>query len=209
MAEELYFIKTNPIIAKINLYNKLCREEKNITTFLDDDKITSLEIIKNKVKDSEIEQLTKEELLHIFSWFNSEYPSDNDEMKTQLFINGIDLFYEIPSPNHIKNFQQILSDYENLSEEKIKYILNSDTFNQFIIYGIFFTGMIQKEKKGNEQILSDFLKPDHKSLYSMAETKFNSQSPSLEVDDIIFQNFTDLYDLTKFYKGKIIQLHDH
>ncbi|CAA7194018.1 hypothetical protein [Chryseobacterium potabilaquae] len=209
MAEELYFIKTNPIIAKINLYNKLCREEKNITAFLDDDKITSLEIIKNKVKDSEIEKLTKEELLHIFSWFNSEYPSDNDEMKTQLFINGIDLFYEIPSLSHIKNFQQILSDYENLSEEKIKYILNSDTFNQFIIYGIFFTGMIQKEKKGNEQILSDFLKPDHKSLYSMAESQFNSQSPSLEVDDIIFQNFTDLYDLTKFYKGKIIQLHDH
>ncbi|WP_228453926.1 hypothetical protein [Chryseobacterium fistulae] len=209
MAEELYFIKTNPIIAKINLYNKLCREEKNITTFLDDDKITSLEIIKNKVKDSEIEKLTKEELLHIFSWFNNEYPSDNDEMKTQLFINGIDLFYEIPSLSHIKNFQQILSDYENLSEEKIKYILNSDTFNQFIIYGIFFTGMIQKEKKGNEQILSNFLKPDHKSLYSMAESQFNSQSPSLEVDDIIFQNFTDLYDLTKFYKGKIIQLHDH
>ncbi|RMZ59263.1 hypothetical protein D1632_06330 [Chryseobacterium nematophagum] len=209
MAEELYFIKTNPIIAKINLYNKLCREEKNITTFLDDDKITSLEIIKNKVKDAEIEKLTKEELLHIFSWFNSEYPSDDDEMKTQLFINGIDLFYEIPSINHIKNFQQILSDYENLSEEKIKYILNSDTFNQFIIYGIFFTGMIQKEKKGNEQILSDFLKPDHKSLYSMAESQFNSQSPSLEVDDIIFQNFTDLYDLTKFYKGKIIQLYDH
>ena len=75
MPEELYFIKTNPTIAKINLYNKLCREEKNILDFLPDDKKTSLEIIKNKITDS-LETLTREELLPIFSWFNSQYKTD-------------------------------------------------------------------------------------------------------------------------------------
>jgi hypothetical protein len=34
MAEKLYFIKTNPVAAKINLYNKLCREEETALQFL-------------------------------------------------------------------------------------------------------------------------------------------------------------------------------
>lgn len=70
MAEELYFIKTNPTIAKINLYNKLCCEEKNVLNFLNEDKKTSFELIKTKVKDS-VENLTKDELLQIFSWFSN------------------------------------------------------------------------------------------------------------------------------------------
>ncbi|WP_232816014.1 hypothetical protein [Chryseobacterium capnotolerans] len=91
MTEELYFIKTNPNIAKINLYNKLCREEENFLSFLQPDGKRSLEIIKDKVKDS-VEELTREELLNIFSWFSKAYPSDHEEIRTQLFINGIDLF---------------------------------------------------------------------------------------------------------------------
>ncbi len=91
MAEELYFIKTNPNIAKINLYNKLSREEENILSFLQPDAGAQLEIIKDKVKDS-VEELTQEELLMIFSWFSNAYRSDREEAKTQLFINGIDVF---------------------------------------------------------------------------------------------------------------------
>ena len=48
MAEELYFIKTNPTIAKINLYNKLSREEENILKFLQPEAKKTLETIKEK-----------------------------------------------------------------------------------------------------------------------------------------------------------------
>jgi len=207
MAEELYFIKTNPTIAKINLYNKLCCEEKNVLNFLDDDKKTSLELIKTKVKDS-VESLSKEELLHLFSWFNNQYQSDSEEVKTQLFVNGIDLFYEIPSTAHVHNFQQILSDYENYSQKKLNHIVDSDNFNKFLIYGLFYTNLIKKDSKN---FLADYLKLDHNTLYSFAEEQFKSNFNNLEQEDDILKvqtYFTDLYDMTKFYKGSIIKLHE-
>ena len=115
MAEELYFIKTNPVTAKINLYNKLCREEDSILQYMQDDKKTSLELIKKKVLDN-VDSLSKEELLNLFEWFNAKYKTDPEEVKTQLFIHGIDLFYEIPQSSNIQSFQQILSDYEKYSK---------------------------------------------------------------------------------------------
>ncbi|AZA51929.1 hypothetical protein [Chryseobacterium sp. G0201] len=205
MAEELYFIKTNPTIAKINLYNKLCREEKNVLNFLNEDKKTSFELIKTKVKDS-VENLTKDELLQIFSWFNNEYKTDREEVKTQLFINGIDLFYEIPSTADVVNFQQILSGYENYSKQKLHHIVDSQHFNEFLIYGIFYTGIKNQDKN----ISIDFLKQDYKNLYSFAEIQFNSNVKIFENQNTvmnIYKYFTDLYDLTKYYKGSIIKLH--
>ncbi len=98
MTEELYFIKTNPNIAKINLYNKLCREEENFQKFLPSDAKINLEVIKDKVKDS-VEELTREELFNIFLWFSKRYPSDHEEIKTQLYINGIDLFTKFNHPS--------------------------------------------------------------------------------------------------------------
>lgn len=206
MAEELYFIKTNPTIAKINLYNKLCREEKNVLNFLSDDKKTSFELIKTKIKDS-VENLTKEELLQIFSWFNNEYKTDREEVKTQLFINGIDLFYEIPSTVDVVNFQQILSDYENYSKQKLNHLVDVQHFNQFLIYGIFYTGIKNQDKN----ISVDILKQDYKNLYSFAENQLSSNGKIFENEDLvlnIYNYFTDLYDLTKYYKGSIIKLHD-
>lgn len=205
MAEELYFIKTNPTIAKINLYNKLCREEKNVLNFLSEDKKTSFELIKTKIKDS-VENLTKEELLQIFSWFNNEYKTDREEVKTQLFINGIDLFYEIPSTVDVVNFQQILSDYENYSKQKLNHLVDVQHFNQFLIYGIFYTGIKNQDKN----ISVDILKQDYKNLYSFAENQFSSNGKIFENEDLvlnIYNYFTDLYDLTKYYKGSIIKLH--
>lgn len=207
MAEEIYFIKTNPIIAKINLYNKLCREEKNVLYFLDEDKKTSFEIIKTKVSES-IESLTKEELLCIFSWFNNEYQSNREEVKTQLFINGIDIFYEILSEVDVKNFHEILFDYENYTKQNIDFIVDSQNFNQFLVYGIFYTDMMKKE---SNKILSNYLKLDYKVLYSFAENQFNSKNQNLETENTIpnlYHYFVDLYDLTKFYKGCIIKLHN-
>lgn len=206
MPEELYFIKTNPTIAKINLYNKLCREEKNILDFLPDDKKTSLEIIKNKITDS-LETLTREELLPIFSWFNSQYKTDREELKTQLFINGFDFFYEILSENHVKNFHQILHDYEKYSKHHLNYITDVQKFNQFLIYGIFYTDMIKRDEKN---ILRDFLKSDYKDLYVFAESQFNANGGNLTMEDdafTIYNYFSDLYDMTKYYKGAIIKLH--
>ncbi|MDN3691593.1 hypothetical protein QWZ06_04665 [Chryseobacterium tructae] len=204
MTEELYFIKTNPNIAKINLYNKLCREEENFLSFLQPDGKASLEIIKDKVKDS-VEELTREELLNIFSWFSKAYPSDHEEIKTQLFINGIDLFYEIQSPLHTQNFLQILANYEQLSKENLNYIVNAQNFTQFLIYGIFLTEMISKEQ-GKENILSDYLKPDYQSLYALAENHSEVKNLDEKSNTDLQRYFNDLYDLTKFYKGSIIQL---
>lgn len=204
MAEELYFIKTNPNIAKINLYNKLSREEENILSFLQPDARTNLEIIKNKVKDS-VEELTPDELLQIFSWFSNTYPSDHEEAKTQLFINGIDLFYEIPSMNHTENFLQILSHYEKLSRQHLDYIVDAQNFNQFLIYGIFFTEIINREK-GNENILFGYLKRDYQPLYQLAENQLGSKDFDEKIIPDLQHYFTDLYDLTKFYKGSIIKL---
>lgn len=204
MAEELYFIKTNPNIAKINLYNKLSREEENILSFLQPDARAQLEIIKDKVKGS-VEELTQEELLMIFSWFSNAYRSDREEVKTQLFINGIDVFYEIPSVDHAENFLQILSHYEKLSRQHLDYIVDAQHFNQFVIYGIFFTEIMNRDQ-GNENILSDFLKPDYPSLYLLAENQLSSADFDDKVIPGLQHHFTDLYDLTKFYKGSIIQL---
>ncbi len=204
MAEELYFIKTNPNIAKINLYNKLCREEENFLSFLQPDGKTSLEIIKDKVKDS-VEELTREELLNIFSWFSKAYPSDHEEIRTQLFINGIDLFYEIQSPVHREHFLQILSEYEKLTQENMNYIVNAQNFNQFLIYGIFLTEIISREQ-GKENILSDYLKPDYQSLYALAENHSELKHWDEKNSTDLQHYFNDLYDLTKFYKGSIIQL---
>lgn len=204
MTEELYFIKTNPNIAKINLYNKLCREEENFQKFLQSDAKISLEVIKDKVKDS-VEELTREELLNIFLWFSKAYPSDHEEIKTQLFINGIDLFYEIQSPIHSETFLRILSEYEKLSSENLNYIVNAQNFNQFLIYGIFLTEMINREQ-GKENILSDYLKPDYPALYTLAENHSELKTLDDKNNADLQKYFNDLYDLTKFYKGSIIQL---
>lgn len=204
MAEELYFIKTNPNIAKINLYNKLSHEEENVLNFLPANGSTNIDLIKDKVKDS-VEELTKEELSSIFSWFNEMYHSDYEEIKTQLFIHGIDLFYEIPSPRNAESYLQILSNYERLSKQDMNYIVNAQNFNQFLIYGIFFMEMIDKEQ-GKENILSDYLKPDHQSLHTLAEDQSVLESFKNEDTAELQRYFNDLYDLTKFYKGSIIQL---
>ncbi|MDQ0782952.1 hypothetical protein QF044_002806 [Chryseobacterium sp. W4I1] len=205
MAEELYFLKTNPNIAKINLYNKLCREEENVKKFLENDVNVSLEIIKNKVKDS-VENLSKEELSCIFNWFTNAYPSDTEEIKTQLFVHGIDLFYKIPKAESVKNFQELLKDYENYSKQNLDFITDAQNFNQFLVYGLFFTDIALKEK-GNCTILSHYLKTDYPSLYAFAEEQFRSKNYDQNNDMELQHYFGELYDLTKFYKGSIIKLH--
>ncbi len=204
MAEKLHFIKTNPVAAKINLYNKLCREEENILPFLKEDKKTSLEIIKKKTQE-DINSLSKEEMEDICNWFASTYNSDEDEVKTQLFVHGIDIFYEIPDASNAENFQHILLDYKKYSQTEFKYKFDSETFNHFLIYGIFFTGLIDQQK-GKQNFLFDYLKSDYKNLYSFAENEFNEKKPDQISHHNIYNCFSELYDATKFYKGTIIEL---
>jgi len=152
-----------------------------------------------------VEELTKAELLSIFSWFSKMYHSDDEEIKTQLFIHGIDLFYEIPSTHHVENFLQILSNYEKLFQQDLNYIVNAENFNQFLVYGIFLTEIINKEQ-GKENILYDYLKSDYQSLYVLAEKQANLETFEKNDNANLQHYFSDLYDLTKFYKGSIIQL---
>lgn len=204
MAEELFFIKTNPNIAKINLYNKLCRDEEKIIGFLQPDARANLEIIKNKVKDS-VESLSKEELSSIFQWLSSAYPVDREEAKTQLFIHGLDLFYEIPKEQHVKTFQEILADYEKYSKHNLDFMVDAQNFNQFLIYGLFFTDIALREK-GKDTVLSHYLKADNSSLYTLAEEQFRAKGSDQYNDSDLHRYFGELYDLTKFYKGPIIKL---
>ncbi|KMQ65649.1 hypothetical protein ACM46_07180 [Chryseobacterium angstadtii] len=205
MAEELYFIKTNPTIAKINLYNKLTREEEKVIPFLQEDSKVSLEIIKNKVKDS-VEELSREELSSIFTWFSNTYPTDSEEVKTQLFINGLDIFYEIPKEQNIQSFKDILSDYEKYAQQHLDFMVNAQNFNQFLVYGLFFTD-IALEEKGSCTVLSHYLKADHASLYDLAEEHFRNKGSDRNIAFELQHYFGELYDLTKFYKGSIIQLY--
>lgn len=218
MAGEIYFIKTNPTIAKINLYKKLCGEENVVLNYLDDDKKTSLEIIKNKVKDG-IENLTAREFCSIFRWFQNEYKDENaensnneEEVINQLFIHGIDQFYKIPTAD-VQGFNQIISDYQKHSQNTLHYKFDAESFSQFLIYGIFFTGLMnQLHKKESENVhLMDYLKPDYKTLYSFAENEFNAilqntQEEPTPYRDVLYNYFNELYDLTRFYKGSIIKL---
>jgi len=205
MAKELFFIKTNPVAAKINLYNKICREETQVLGFLKDDKKTSLEIIKNKIPES-VESLTQDELISLLDWFKHEYHSDSEEVKTQLFINGIDVFYEIAHQDHIGHFQKVMSDYEKKAQCQLSYTFGCETFKDFLIYGIFYTGMFIQD---DENILSRYLREDHRELFSLAEHQFNSDGARNGNPEDLRSYFTDLYDLTKFYKGNIIKLqHD-
>lgn len=204
MAEELYFIKTNPTIAKINLFNKLCREEKGIINFLEEDKKTSLEIIKTKVQDS-INTFTQDEFLSIYYWLQNTCSHDNkdqEEIKTQLFINGIDLLFEIPSKSHIRSFQHLISDYERHTGHHLSFVSESKDFNQFLIYAIFYTGKLhlffnensQQEDTVDELVLMqlNILKFSYKDLYELAELEFNTRL--LEFENFIgesekIQNF--------------------
>lgn len=203
MAEKLYFIKTNPVVAKINLYNKLCREEEHILQFLEEDKKTSLELIKKKTL-HHIDDISKEELEGILKWFNARCSDDPEELKVQLFIHGIDIFHEISDSPETETFHQILSDYEKHLEISLGYKTDADTYNQFLIYGIFFSGMMNKNSDKNFHF--DYLKSGNKDLYSIAEEAVNEKKygefPAAE----IHRHFSELYDGTKFYKGNILML---
>lgn len=199
MKDRLYFIKTNPVSAKINLYHKLCGEESSMLTFMEDDKKASLEIIKRKTADN-IENLSREEFACIFNWFHARYGSDEEELKTQLFIHGIDLFYDISNPLCIENFSKILTDYQEYLDNKFPFIINSESFNHFLIYAIFFTGIHYSEEK----YLFDFLKQEHKVLYALAEKGYEEKRYGLVLQPEMYRYFSDLYDATKFYKGAVM-----
>lgn len=203
MAEKLYFMKTNPVVAKINLYNKLCREEEHVLPFLKEDKKTSLELIKKKALDH-IDQLSKEELQDLFRWFEAACHADQAELKNRLFAHGIDVFYEIPDSSEVQVFQRILSDYEKHFRISLGFKTDAGTFNRFLIYGIFFSGLINENSQTNFHF--DYLKSGNKDLYSIAEAAVHEKKADELPSPEIHHHFSELYDGTKFYKGNIFML---
>jgi hypothetical protein len=121
-------------------------------------------------------------------------------------IHGLDLFYEIPKAESVKNFQELLKDYENYSKQNLDFMVDAQNFNQFLVYGLFFTDIALKEK-GNCTVLSHYLKTDYPTLYAFAEEQFRSKNPDQDNDMELQHYFGELYDLTKFYKGSVIKLH--
>ncbi|GEN76227.1 hypothetical protein [Chryseobacterium hagamense] len=203
MAEKLYFIKTNPVVAKINLYNRLCREETQVLPFLKDDKKTSLELIKKKALDH-IDHLSKEELQDLFRWFDATCGTDPEKLKSLVFTHGIDIFHEIPDSLDVQAFHQILSGYEKHFRISLGYKAEAGAFNRFLIYGIFFSGLANEDSRANFHF--DYLKSGNKDLYTIAEAavheKKSGEFPAAE----IHHHFSILYDDTKFYKGNILML---
>ncbi|WP_294283292.1 hypothetical protein [uncultured Chryseobacterium sp.] len=203
MAEKLYFIKTNPVVAKINLYNKLCREEEHILPFLKDDKKTSLELIKKKALDH-IEHLSKEEMQDLFRWFDAGCKSDPEEFRNRLFTHGIDVFYEISDSSEIRAFHQVVSDYEKHLHISLGHKTEAGAFNRFLMYGIFFSGLINENSETNFHF--DYLKSGNKDLYSVAEAAVHEKKPVEFPAAELHHHFSELYDGTKFYKGNILML---
>lgn len=203
MAEKLYFIKTNPVVAKINLYNKLCREETQVLPFLKDDKKTSLELIKKKALDH-IDHLSTDELQDLFRWFDAVCNADREKLKSLLFTHGIDVFHEIPDPSEVQAFQQIAGDYEKYFQTSLGHKTEAGAFNRFLIYGIFFSGLANENSEPDFHF--DYLKSGNKDLYLIADQAVHEKKygefPAAE----IHHHFSELYDGTKFYKGNILML---
>jgi hypothetical protein len=203
MAEKLYFIKTNPVVAKINLYNKLCREEAHVLPFLQDDKRTSLELIKKKTLDH-IDHLSKEELQDLFRWFDAVCNTDPEKLKNLLFTHGIDVFHEIPDSLDAQAFHQILCGYEKHFRISLGYKADAGAFNRFLIYGIFFTGLADDDRQTDFHF--DYLKSGNKDLYAIAEAAVQERKAEELPFPEIHHHFSELYDGTKFYKGNILML---
>ncbi len=203
MAERLYFIKTNPVVAKINLYNKLCREEEHVLPFLKDDQKTSLELIKKKALDH-IDHLSKEELQDLFRWFDVACHAEPEELKNLLFTHGIDVFHEISDSSEVQAFHQILSGYEKHFRINFGYKTDAEAFNRFLIYGIFFSALANENIQANFHF--DYLKSGNKDLYSIAEAAVQERKADELPSPEIHHHFSELYDGTKFYKGNILML---
>lgn len=203
MAEKLYFIKTNPVAAKINLYNRLCREEEQVLRFLQDDPKTSLELIKKKVKESNLSDCSPEEMSGIFRWFEATHSPDPEEIKTQLFVHGLDIFYEIPEPGLIEGFLHLLSEYESRTHIRLASATASEHFIPFLIFGIFLSGL----RNSTEHYLPGFLQSKHQDLYTLAEKAYQDKQTADPYPSDLYCCFSELYDETKFYKGFIIRLH--
>lgn len=202
MAEKLYFIKTNSVAAKINLYNRLCREEEQVLRFMEDDPKTSFELIKKKVQENNITNFSREEISGIFKWFVAMHGPDSEEIKTQLFIHGLDVFYEISEPGLREGFLHLLSEYENRTQMRLASAAPSEHFIPFLIFGIFLSGLADN----TEHYLFGFLQSQYQDLYRLAEKEHRENLPGKHDPAELYRCFSELYDEVKFYKGFIIRL---
>ncbi|MBS7255138.1 hypothetical protein [Flavobacterium branchiicola] len=150
MAEELYFLKLNPNVAKIKLVHFLnVKDEFSYREYINKHSNKSL-IFDDILKKIEvnIELLSRDEFMSIFYWFyrrieslnsNLNYTDQEEKLHNQLSNCGMELFFEIPSKTPVRKFHSVLNDYE-CQKTDLSFICKSEEFNDFLKYGICFTG---------------------------------------------------------------------
>lgn len=151
MAEELYFFKLNSEKARTELIKQLKIDDhfsyqKYINKYSDEE-LSFKEVIK-KIEEN-IELLLFDEFWSINNWFYDRIvinnPNAGYDEQWSLFVksmssSGMNLFYDIPSKTPVRKFHSILGDYEHHMQTDIKKVCNSREFNDFLKYGICFSG---------------------------------------------------------------------
>jgi len=201
---ELYFIKLHPVIARINLYNAICRKPEDILHFLPEDQNAFLEVLKSKAKEN-VENLSNEELSCIVAWAKKLADANQEDLQTRLFINGIDIFHQITEPNTADQFVDIFSEYQEISGERFGTHMKPDQFSYFLIYGILFTSMFNPHAL-NET--AQYLKKEFSKQFEMAERQYalHRQTDHGKDFSALHADFTALYDLIRFSKDHITLL---
>ncbi len=195
MSEQLYFIKLDENKAKIELSKRLNSEcDFSFRAYVDEnyEDIKFQEII-SKISEN-IDLLTNDEFLSIYHWFraknkldnpNLDYRHSKDLLKQSMTECGLELFYESPSTSQVRKFHSIMSDYECHIESDINYLCKSVEFNNFLKYGICYTGELRiflnkkyyKELDNKydlefEQKIDEIILNDGKKYRTMALTEF-------------------------------------
>lgn len=153
MSEQLYFFKFNKEIARTKLSALINEDDSSsykqylFENFKDEEKVQFNNII-NKI-DENVELLSIDELWSLFDWFiarvekqNPHIPNYDLDKQTdeEMGKYGLHLFCEIPSKTPVRNFHELLGEYEFLTDQEIHHICGSDELNGFINYLICYTG---------------------------------------------------------------------
>lgn len=154
MSEQLYFFKFNKEIARTKLSTLINKEDSFsykqylFENFSKGEENMQFDNIINKI-DENIELLSTEELWSLFKWFserieklntNIEYYNLDKKTHEEMRNYGLDLFYEIPSKTPVRNFHELLGDYEALTNQEIENNCGSDELNGFLNYIISYSG---------------------------------------------------------------------
>lgn len=200
MSEQLYFFKFNKEIARTKLSTLINKDDSFsykqylIENFSKGEENVEFNNIINKI-DENIELLSTEELWSLYGWFserteklktNIEYFSLDNNEREEMRNYGLDLFHEIPSKTPVRNFHELLGDYEFLINQDIGYTCGSDELNGLLNYIICYTGELTiflnkyyykygeswDENSQIEQLINDINSTSNSYFYNLALSEF-------------------------------------